>query len=63
MLDHRVEFLPLLQGDKKLKSFSIRSDYSSKTVKGRRVLGRHASFDMGIRRECENLLYNCARQT
>ena len=63
MLDSRVEFLPPLEGNEKLKSSAICSDHARKTVISRRVLDGKASFDVGIDRKVENLPYNCARQT
>lgn len=63
MGNHRVEFLPLSQGDKKREGFAVCGDHSCKTVKARRVLGHQAPFDVSICREFENVIYHCVRQT
>ena len=63
MCYHREKFLPLPQSEKKRECLTICGDRSCKTVKARRVLAHQASFDVSIRREFENLIYNCVRQT
>jgi hypothetical protein len=60
--NHAVELFPLFEGDKNGERFAIGRDRSRKTVKGRGVLGRHASLDMGIRGELENLLNGQVRK-
>ena len=60
--NHGEEPFSLFEGHKQRERSSLGQDRSRKTVKGRGILGGHASFDRGVRRELENLFLSPSSQ-